>query len=232
MATPPTACSNAGSFSSAARVNFSLTASSEKRLLEAMAHGAPRWVTSDRLTALGLAAQVAAGFFYTLARWHRWALLLVILCIGLNWLGDSLDGTLARIRRQQRPRYGFYVDHVVDIFGATALMAGLASSGFIHWPIALALLIAFLLLSAESYLATYTLSRFEMSQGFFGPTEIRILLIVGTLALLRNPWSRVFGHRILLFDIGGVIASICMFGMVIVVAMRHTAELYRQEPLP
>ena len=95
------------------------------------------------------------------------ALLLVIVCVVLNWLGDSLDGTLARVRQQQRPRYGFYVDHMVDILGSVALMGGLGCSGFLHWQAAIAMLIGFLLLSSESYLATYTLSRFQMSQGMF-----------------------------------------------------------------
>jgi phosphatidylglycerophosphate synthase len=140
---------------------------------------------------------VGAGVGYALARWDRRALVLTILCIALNWLGDSLDGTLARVRRQQRPRYGFYVDHMVDIFGSAALMGGLACSGLVHWQIAVAMLVAFLLLSGESYLATYTLERFELSQGWFGPTELRILLVVGNLALLRSPWAAVFGHRFL-----------------------------------
>jgi phosphatidylglycerophosphate synthase len=219
-------------FTTARRVNRSLTASGEKRALEWMAERAPGWVTSDRLTALGLAAQVGAGVFFALSRYDRRALLLVVLCIVLNWLGDSLDGTLARVRRQQRPRYGFYVDHVVDIFGATALMAGLGCSGLLHPEIAAAMLVAFLLLSAESYLATYTLGRFQLSQGVFGPTEIRILLIAGTLELLRSPYATVFGYRVLLFDVGGVIAAIVMFAMAIFTAARHTRELYRQEPVP
>jgi phosphatidylglycerophosphate synthase len=147
-------------------------------------------------------------------------------------MGDSLDGTLARVRRQQRPRYGFYVDHMVDIFGSAALMGGLACSGLVHWQIAVAMLVAFLLLSGESYLATYTLERFELSQGWFGPTELRILLVVGNLALLRSPWAAVFGHRFLLFDLGGAIAAAGMFAMAVFVAAKHTAQLYRQEPLP
>lgn len=232
MASPTAARTITARFAPAVRINRSLTASVEKRLLEAMARRAPRWVTSDGLTVLGLSAQFAAGCFYAVARWHRWALLLVIVCIALNWLGDSLDGTLARVRQQQRPRYGFYVDHIVDIFGATALMAGLACSGFVHWPIALAMLLAFLLLSAESYLAAHTLSRFEMSQGLFGPTEIRILLILGTLALLRSSWAALLGRRLLLFDVGGSIASACMFGTLVAVTIRHTIQLYREEPLP
>jgi len=223
---------NQTNFRSAVRVNRSLTAHPERRALEWMARRAPRWLTSDQLTALGLLAQVAAGISFALSRYHRYLLLLVIVCIALNWLGDSLDGTLARVRAQQRPRYGFYVDHVVDIFGAVALMTGLGFSGFLHWQTALAMLIAFLVLSAESYLATYTLARFHMSQGFFGPTEIRILLVFGTVALMRSPYSTVFGHKMLLFDLGGTIASVGMFVMAIVSAAHHTAELYRQEPLP
>lgn len=197
-----------------------------------MAERAPHWLTSDQLTGLGLSAQIGAGVFYALARYNRCALLGVIVCVALNWLGDSMDGTLARVRRQQRPRYGFYVDHMVDIFGSTALMCGLGCSGLLHWQTAIAMLIAFLLLAGESYLATYTLRCFELSHGFFGPTEIRILLIIGNLALVRSPFSTIFGHTMLLFDLGGAIAAVCMFAMVVFVAIRHTAELYRQEPLP
>ncbi len=220
-------------FQAARRLNRSVTAGVEKRVLVWMAERAPRWVTSDGLTALGLGAQIAAGLCYALARRERGALSAAMGCIALNWLGDSLDGTLARVRQQQRPRYGFYVDHVVDIFGATALMAGLGASGLLHWQTAAAMLTAFLLLAAESYLATYTLGDFEMSQGFVGPTEIRLLLIAGTaFAAWRSEYATVLGHRLLLFDVGGAVAAAAMLGMVIVVAARHTAELYRREALP
>ena len=216
----------------ARRVNHALTASMEKRALEWLAQHAPSWLSSDQLTLLGLSAQIGAGIFYALSRYNRRALLVVILCLALNWLGDSLDGTLARVRRLERPRYGFYVDHMVDIFGSIALMCGLGCSGFLHWQTAIAMLIAFLLLSSESYLATYTLSCFQLSQGIFGPTEIRILLIIGNLALLRSPYATLFGHKVLLFDLGGTIAALGMFAMAMIVTLRHTAQLYRQEPLP
>jgi archaetidylinositol phosphate synthase len=218
-------------FKPARRINQALTASIEKRALQWMAQRAPRWLTSDQLTVLGLIAQIGAGIGYALSRYNRYALLLVILCLILNWFGDSMDGTLARVRCQQRPRYGFYVDHMVDVFGSVALMCGLAFSGFVHWQAAIAMLITFLLLASESYLATYTLSHFQMSQGIFGPTEIRILLIAGNLALLRSPYSTILGHKMLLFDLGGAIAAICMFATLVFITVRHTAQLYREEPL-
>src|ERR1700742_4367068 len=218
-------------YTPALRINRSLTASAEKRLLEFLARHTPRAITSDHLTLLGLAAQIAAGIFYALSRMHALFLLAVSLCIILNWLGDSLDGTLARVRHQQRPRFGFYVDHITDLFGATALLTGLALSGFAHWPVALAMLIGFLLLSAESFLATHSLARFELSQFLFGPTELRLLLILGNLFLLRNPYAHILGHRILLFDLGGLIGAICMLALTILLALRHTAQLFREEPL-
>ncbi len=232
MSATSIATKNENEFQTARRVNQSLTASVEKRALQWIAERLPAWVSSDQLTLLGLGAQVGAGVCYALARYNRYALVLVILCIVLNWFGDSMDGTLARVRKQQRPRYGFYVDHMVDIFGSVAMMCGLGYSGLLHWQTAIAMLIAFLLLSSESYLATYSLSCFELSQGIFGPTEIRILLIIGNLALLRSPYSTLFGHKMLLFDLGGIIAAACMLAMAIGVTVRHTAELYRQEPLP
>jgi archaetidylinositol phosphate synthase len=218
-------------FASATRVNTSLTAAVEQRILRVLAHRLPRRLTSDHLTLLGLFAQLASGAFYALAAQHRLALLAVNLCILFNWFGDSLDGTVARIRKQQRPRYGFYVDHMVDIFGALALMTGLAFSRLAHWPTALAMLVAFLMLSAESYLATYTLGRFQLSTGPFGPTEIRLLLIAANFAALRSPWSTVFHHHVLLFDLGGVIATASMFVTAIALTLRHTAQLFHQEPL-
>ncbi len=226
-----TISTDGGQFAPARRVNGALTAALEKRALQWMAERAPYWLSSDQLTALGLAAQVGAGLGYLWARYDRRALLVVSACVMLNWLGDSLDGTLARTRQQQRPRYGFYVDHMVDILGSVALMCGLGGSGFLHWQTAIAMLVAFLLLSSESYLATYTLSSFELSQGLFGPTEIRILLIIGNLALLRSPYATVLGHKLLLLDLSGWIAVGGMVAMLAVVTLRHTRQLYREEPL-
>src|SRR6266705_6205650 len=169
------------------RIQQSWVAGAEKWALIRLAARTPEWIGPDHLTALGLVAQIGAGICYLLAAWNRYALLGVIACLALNWLGDSLDGTIARVRQRQRPRYGFYVDHMVDSFGALALMGGLALSGYMHPAIAIGLLIAFLMLSIQSYLATHALGEFRISFWCFGPTELRILLALGILAFFCKP---------------------------------------------
>ena len=211
------------------RVQESWVAAPEKCALLWLAARTPRWIRPDHLTALGLAAQVGAGACYTLAAWNRHALLGVIVCLALNWLGDSLDGTLARMRQQLRPRYGFYVDHMVDSFGALALMGGLALSGYMHPAIAIGLLVAFLMLSIQSYLATHALGEFRLSFWRFGPTELRILLAVGNLALLWKPQVHFLGGYYRLFDLGGVIGLAGMALMVIFFTAQNTMQLYREE---
>ena len=209
------------------RIQASFLAALEKKTLLWLAERTPARINSDHLTALGFAGQLAAGVFYALSRWNRHYLLAVIACLVVNWLGDSLDGTLARVRQQQRPRYGFYVDHMVDSFGAVAMMGGLACSGYMHPWIAIGLLIGFLVLSIQSYLATYTLGEFHLSFWNFGPTELRLLLAVGNLALLR--WPVVLHHRYRLFDIGGAIGLAGMTLMVIFFTMKNGYRLYREE---
>ncbi|MGH9738940.1 MAG: CDP-alcohol phosphatidyltransferase family protein [Candidatus Acidiferrales bacterium] len=221
----------ATAFRNATRVQQALTASAERKVLLWLARRTPDRVSPDHLTAFGFAAQFLAGASYALARWNKFALLLVVVFIAANWLGDSLDGTLARHRQKLRPRYGFYVDHMVDTFGATFLITGLVASTYMHWQVGVAMLVAFLVLSIETYLAAYTLHEFRLSHGLFGPTEIRILLIVGTVVLLFHPYAHLFGREFLLFDVGGAIATAGMFGMAVVAAVRHTAQLYAEERL-
>jgi phosphatidylglycerophosphate synthase len=214
------------------RVQESWVAAGEKRALIWLAARTPDRIGPDHLTILGLAAQIGAGAFYALAAWNRLALLVVIACLAVNWLGDSLDGTLARVRQRQRPRYGFYVDHMVDSFGALALMGGLALSGYMHPWIAIGLLIAFLMLSIQSYLATYALGEFRISFWRFGPTELRMLLAAGNLALFWKPVVHFLGGRYRLFDIGGSIGLAGMGLMVVVFTLQNTIRLYREERIP
>jgi phosphatidylglycerophosphate synthase len=218
-------------FAPAVRMQRSFVAGPEKRALIWLAERTPGWINSDHLTILGFVSQCLAGVCYALARMHPEALIAGIVFLALNWLGDSLDGTLARLRNRQRPRYGFYVDHISDSIAALFLMGGMALSGYVHPGIAFAMLVAFLMLSIEAYLATYTLGKFQLSYWKFGPTEIRILLALGNVALLWRPVVKVLGRQALLFDLGGVIAVAGMGFMLIVSTIRHTAQLYKQERL-
>lgn len=214
------------------RVQESWVAAAEKHALLWLAARVPDNIGPDHLTALGLAAQLGAGLCYALAARHPYALLGVIVCLALNWLGDSLDGTIARVRHRLRPRYGFYVDHMVDSFGALALMGGLALSGYMHPAIAIGLLIAFLMLSIQSYLATHALGEFRLSFWRFGPTELRILLSLGNLALFWKPVVHLFGGSYRLFDVGGAIGLAGMGLMLIVFTVKNTIRLYREERIP
>ena len=214
------------------RVQESWLAQPEKRALIWLAVRTPKSLGPDHLTVLGLVAQLGAGLCYALASRNRYALLGVIACLAVNWLGDSLDGTLARVRQRQRPRYGFYVDHMVDSFGALALMGGLALSGYMHPWIAIGLLIAFLMLSIQSYLATHALGEFRISFWRFGPTELRLLLAIGNLALLWRPMAHLFGRQFRLFDVGGAIGLAGMTLMLVAFTAQNTARLYREERIP
>ncbi|MGB8579871.1 MAG: CDP-alcohol phosphatidyltransferase family protein [Candidatus Sulfotelmatobacter sp.] len=213
------------------RVQESWVAAGEKNVLLWLAARTPQWINPDHLTCLGLAAQIGAGACYALARWNKYALLGVIVFLALNWLGDSLDGTLARVRQTLRPCYGFYVDHMVDTFGALALMGGLALSGLMRPWIAIGLLIVFLMLSIQSYLATHALGEFRLSFFRFGPTELRLLLVAGDLALLRKPEVHFLGGEYRLFDVGGAIGLAGMAAVLFYFTVENTLRLYRAERL-
>ena len=213
-----------------AREHHSFLAAAEKRLLIRIAQRIPRVIHSDHLTSLALAAMAVAGAAFAAARWDRRALWLVVIALALNWFGDSLDGTLARVRRSERPRYGFYIDHVLDIVGATLLFAGMACSTFMHPGIALALLVAYLLVAGEVFLATAVRGVFRMSFGGFGPTELRILLAAGAVALFRDPHVGVGPLTVRLFDLGGLIAIAGLAIVFAVSVVRNATALAVGEP--
>ena len=213
------------------RDHRSLLATAEKRLLIAIAQRLPLWVHSDHLTGLAMAAMALASAGYVLAGWDTRALWLVVFALAVNWFGDSLDGTLARVRKVERPKYGFYLDHVLDIVGITLLLGGLAASPFMSPVIALALLVAYLLVSGEVFLATAVRGVFKMSFGGIGPTELRILLAIGTIALRNDPHVS-FGllGRMPLFDFGGLVAIGCLVFILLVSATHNAVALARLEP--
>ncbi|HSC29777.1 MAG TPA: CDP-alcohol phosphatidyltransferase family protein [Vicinamibacterales bacterium] len=214
------------------RVHTSLLAALEKRCLVWMAERMPARINSDHLTALAGVAMLFVGGCYWVAPAAPIALVAVVVLLAVNWFGDSLDGTLARVRGHERPRYGFYVDHVLDSLGMLFLVAGLALGGFMSPPIAAGLLIAYYLLMIEIALATHTVGTFRISYWGFGPTELRILLAIGTLQLLRSPEIAVLGTRLLLFDVGGGAAILGLSATLIASIVSNTTLLYRMEPLP
>ena len=213
------------------RQHNSILAAAEKRALIWMATRLPRWVNSDHLSVLGLASMAGAGAAFVLAASDPVAgASLVVLCLFMNWFGDSLDGTLARVRDQQRPRYGYYVDHVIDLTGTALLFAGVAASGYMSPAIAVLVVAAYFLVSAETYLATHARGVFKMAFLGVGPTELRILLAAGALALINTPMVSPFGlGPLALWDLGGMIGSLGMMIAFVVSSTRNVRALYLEE---
>lgn len=198
-----------------ARRELGITGAMEKRLLVWLAARLPARVGPDHLTALGLLAMLAGGIAYgRVPQDPRW-LHAVNVCLFLNWFGDSLDGTLARVRNTQRPRYGFYLDHVVDALGASLLLAGLAASGLARPAVAAALLVAYLLMSVEIALAAHVTGVFRIARGAIGGTELRLLLMAANLAALAWPRVAVLGLDLGLFDLIAAPAAAGVLALVI-----------------
>lgn len=215
------------------RDNSSVTARLEKQLLVWMAHRLPRAIHSDHLSGLGLASMALAGLAFASFRWTPWAALGVVIALTANWFGDSLDGTVARVRGQQRPRYGFYVDHIIDLGGTAMLLGGMACSGLMSPLVAAMVLSAYLLVSAESYLATHAAGVFRMSFLGFGPTELRLLLMAGALRVAVSPMVTPFaGEPVRLFDLGGAVATAGLALAFVISSVRNTRALYVAEPMP
>jgi phosphatidylglycerophosphate synthase len=202
----------------------------EKKVLHWLARHTPRWINSDHLTLLGLAGMLVAGAAYWAAGRNRFALILVVAALAVNWLGDSLDGTLARYRNCQRPLYGYYVDHVIDLVGTAALLSGLAFSGYMNPMIAFALLATFALVEAEVFLATHVRRVFRLSRFRIGPTELRVILAAGTLYLLHDPWVHIPGKgSFLLFDAAAVVSIAGLTAAMLFSAVRNARALYKAE---
>src|SRR5437773_2634207 len=201
----------------------------ERRLLRAIATRLPRWVTADGLTALGVLGALGTGAAYALSTlsvawlWAPSAMLVV------QWFGDSLDGTLARVRRAERPRYGYYLDHIVDAFSTAAIGAGIGLSPYVNLGVALAGVLAYLILSINIYLESQAFGVFRLGYSRIGPTEARIVLVAANVALaLSGP-----GAAVVPVATGAAAAlAVGMFVMVAVRIGRNLSALGRLEPPP
>ena len=205
------------------RIHHSLLASLEKRCLIWFAMRMPAQINSDHLTVLGFLGMLFCGLSYWWSATNRWGLIAASLFLAVNWFGDSLDGTLARVRNRQRPLYGFYVDHIVDTFGALFLLVGMSLSGLMNPWIAAGVLIAYYVLSIEIYLAAVATGKFRLSFWKFGPTELRLALLLGNITALIVPHARR------LFDAGGVVAIALLAVITLASVVRNTRVLYQTE---
>ena len=211
------------------RIQESILAPYEKKILIGIASRLPSFINSDHLTILGFAAGCLSGLFYYFARIDHLCLWVVNILIFLNWFGDSLDGTLARVRNKQRPRYGYYVDHVLDALATSAMLWGMAFSGYIHSSLALMTLCVYLIMSINAYLSESIFGSFQISYWKFSPTELRILMIIGNCYVYYKPAVNLFSYHFLLFDAGYIIGLFILFIMLLSQITRNIIKLYNEE---
>jgi archaetidylinositol phosphate synthase len=183
------------------RWQTSILASVEKKALLWMAPRIPRWIGPDWLTFLGLLGLVVTGLAYYFTPYRGWLLAVASLGLVINWLGDSLDGTLARVRNQQRPKYGYYLDHLIDAFGVTCMIFGLAYSGVVSQPFVWLVMALFFIASINTYLATNTVNIFKISYQRISTTEARVLLIIVNTILIFVKRITLFGFRFFWLDV-------------------------------
>jgi archaetidylinositol phosphate synthase len=211
--------------------NF-LLAGAERRFLPWLASRLPRRVLPDDLTALGVLSAFGICAAYQLSNeslawlWVASALLVV------QWLGDSLDGTLARVRRIQRPKYGFYLDHMVDAISTAAIGIGLGLSPFMLLSIGTLIVVAYLILSINVYLESMAFGRFRIGYGLIGPTEIRAILIVlnTALALSLGLDFTIAQVQLTVLDVIGLTIAAGMIVLLLGRAFGNLRTLARQEP--
>lgn len=211
-----------------------LLAGPERRLLRWIAGRLPGWVTSDQLTALGVLAATATATAYALSGLHPGWLWGASAALVVNWLGDSLDGTLARVRHTERPRYGYYLDHAVDAYATAAIGIGLGLSPYVSLGVALGLVIVYLGLSINVYLESTVFGAFRLAYGRLGPTEVRLILIAANTGLALHhhvPW--LTGRPIHALADGLCVAlALAMLALLVIRFTRNLRDLARLEPVP
>lgn len=217
------------------RIQTSLLNGIEKKALVWMAQRLPGWVTSDMLTFFGVFAAVFYAFFCWMANFdlnYYWA---SSLCLVANWFGDSLDGTLARVRNTQRPKYGFFIDHSLDALTTCLFCIGLGLGPLMNLDIALFVMGGYLCMSIYTYLSTIVMGQFRLTYAGLGPTEVRIIIIaVCTLYIYeRFPQANVMiaGREWTVFDFIGAAVAVILFGIYIISMIKDLKYLAKIDPL-
>ena len=225
----------------AERIQTSFLNGLEKKALVWLAARQPRWVTSDLLTWTGTFGSVLIALGYILSNLNVNWLWLSTFGLIVNWYGDSLDGTLARVRNTQRPIYGYYLDHTVDGINETLMFVGIGLSPFLNLYTALAMLVVYLQLTLNVSMNAHLKAEFKLTYAGLGPTEFRLVaILLNTLLIFIKPWQQfeqvwnVFGKTIFLhaLDYPGfvILAILCL---VYVVTIWKDARYYaRIDPMP
>ncbi len=173
----------------ATRIQTSLLNATEKKALVWLAKRQPKWATSNMLTVIGTLGAILCAVGFGLANYDlRW-MWLSVAGLAINWYGDSLDGSMARVRHTQRPVYGFFIDHNVDIFTIIIMCIGAGLSPIVRMDVALFVLVAYLAISAHTYIGTILKNEFKLTYGKLGPTEFRIIAAVCVVLLIYVPWD-------------------------------------------
>jgi phosphatidylglycerophosphate synthase len=209
-----------------------LLAVPEARVLEWIAKRLPVWLKPDHLTALGVLAALGIAAAYVLSNGDETWLWAASGLLVVHWLGDSLDGTLARVRKSERPRYGYYLDHLVDAFATAAIGIGLGLSPYMLLAVGLAIVVVYLILSINTYLETHAFGVFTLGYGRLGPTEARVMLIgLNTLIALGVGVSvDVAGLGISVLDMAGLAIAAVMIVALIARAGSNLRRLAELEP--
>lgn len=203
----------------AERIQTSILNAAEKKLLVWLAHRQPKWMTSDILTAIGFIGALVIAAGYILVNQNVNFLWLASLGLVINWYGDSLDGTLARVRNTQRPVYGYYLDHTVDGINESLMFIGIGLSGLMHLPVSLAILVLYLLLTINVSVNAHLKKEFRLTYAKLGPTEFRILgIIVNTLFIFVSP-LREFSVGVQLFGRSLTLQTLDLIGLFVVLLL-------------
>jgi phosphatidylglycerophosphate synthase len=210
-----------------------LLAVPEKRFLRWLAARLPRWILPDDMTALGVVAALAVAVAYQLSNDGNGWLWAASGLLVLQWVGDSLDGTLARVRGIERPTYGYYLDHLVDAIATAAIGIGLGQSPFMLLSVGTLIVVAYLILSINVYLESFAFNRFSIGYGKIGPTEIRLILIALNTVLALDLIGLDFhlaGLDVTVFDLVGLAIAATMIVLLLGRSFRNLRELARREP--
>lgn len=220
----------------APRIQTSILSAVEKRALVWLAKRQPHWITSDMLTWIGVAGAALCGAGFALASIDIRYLWLSSLGLVINWYGDSLDGTLARVRGTQRPKYGFFIDHTIDALTISLMCVGAGLGPMLRLDIALMVLAAYLVLSVYTYICTIVKGEFRLTYGKLGPTEFRLIVIILNTLWIYTPWRfttiSVGSLSLGLFDIGGLAIALVLIGLCCGQWLKDRKQLSAADPLP